>query len=181
MNKQNWPLLKKENIYIISLFRDPIDYLLSYYNFIKGLEKMQTDVMSKKIMKLFNISNNFEEFIEHDIIHNGQCKYLLNRYLDKNINFKDIKIIFDAMDQKIIYFGITNNFNTSIEYFNTILNQKIFEKNITKQNIKKKKYIERKDLSKKTIQKLKKKNNLDYLVFNKIKNILLRENGGVIE
>ena len=89
-------------------------------------------------MKLFNISNNFEEFIEHDIIHNGQCKYLLNRYLDENITFKDIKIIFDAMDQKIIYFGITNNFNTSIEYFNTILNQKIFEKNITKQNITKK-------------------------------------------
>ena len=108
-------------------------------------------------MKLFNISNNFEEFIEHNIIHNGQCKYLLNRYLDENITFKDIKIIFDAMDQKIIYFGITNNFNTSIKYFNTILNQKIFEKKYNKTKCNKKKIYRKKEFISKNHSKIKKK------------------------
>ena len=48
-NKNNWKIINKNNIKIFTMIRDPINYLISFYNFIReAIENNRTTVVSKK-------------------------------------------------------------------------------------------------------------------------------------
>lgn len=120
-NKNNWPLLKKKNIKIFCLIRNPINYLVSYYNFLKdGIKKNITGNISKIFLKIFE-THNFEEVISHPVMCNSQIKFLLGKHQSSlKINKTEPNIILEAERKGIVCMGTTEKYSTSINKFNKI-------------------------------------------------------------
>lgn len=167
-----------ENIFgkhnIITLLRDPIDRIISEFNYYKlyCIQNSYSITHQYLLNELFK-SKTINEYI-YNIPNNSQLSFLYGNYFGNinthNINESHLEQIKTYIQDKKLYIGIIENISKT-----TNMLQDIYNTNISLNNSKKKNksnsssdFIKatRKDLSEKDIIYIKKNNQLDYDLYN---------------
>lgn len=110
----------KYNGKIFIIIRNPIDRLLSEFNFqYHILNGKNGNKQAAIISKLKPTPQCFEEYIEFKETHNYQTKFLIGRPINdkKPITFEDFKIITYSFESLPFFFGTTNNYSEFLNIF----------------------------------------------------------------
>ena len=110
----------KYNGKIFIIIRDPIDRLLSEFNFqYHILNGKNGNKQAAIISKLKPTPRSFEEYIEFKETHNYQTKFLIGRPINdkRPITIEEFNVITDSFNSLPFFFGTTNNYNEFLNIF----------------------------------------------------------------
>lgn len=163
---------KWANQNIFMLVRNPVDRLLSEFNFqYHILNGKNCNPNAAIISKLKPLPNTFETYIQFAETQNYQCKFLLGRDIaDPNpISEKEFQKIILAIEKLPIHLGLTEFYNDFLHMFC----------DITKLNLKSE-FIQRKQTPKMLKEavtedvrnQIETKNRFDYRLYEYVKNVI---------
>ena len=108
------------NSQLFILFRDPVERIISEFNFqYHILNGKNGDQKAAILSKLKPRPNSIEEYIEFKETQNYQTKFLLGKPLRyaKNVGANDFKKIINTIEGLSIYCGITNQYASFLNLF----------------------------------------------------------------
>ena len=162
---------KYKDFRVFTMFRDPVDRILSEYSFIKE---------RRDFMNLLKPQpKSFEEYVTNSQTSNGVLKFLLgNRmYSPIKLTEDDLQRVIDAIHEIPIHVGIFEEFGKSLSYFSAVTGidwgKKIEVKRITF------KRPRVKDISDDIKQKIMEMNPLDIKLYQAGKELFEKEASGV--
>lgn len=162
---------------IFLLFRNPIDRLLSEYNFQYHILDGKSNNPSAAILsKLKKIPHSFEHYIENPEVQDYQCKFLLGRKLadPKPVSESEFNALIENIEKLNIFCGLTEKYNLFLNVFsnqtNIDLNKTTIKRKQTPSSFKIK-------ISKDLKVRIEKNNKYDYKLYKFISDRIVKQFG----
>ena len=156
----------KYNGKIFIIIRNPIDRLLSEFNFqYHILNGKNGNKQAAIISKLKPTPQSFEEYIEFEETHNYQAKFLIGRPINdkKPVNIDEFSAITNSFDSLPFFFGTTNNYNEFLNIFESETKIKLKKNVVVRKKAPKALKIK---ISKQTKERIKALNHFDFALYD---------------